>query len=414
MTSAHLRKYMSPVKMPQNCLTGDLMRFLPLILALTCATPALADVPCGGSFSSFVKNVKAEAVRMGHDKATVNAFLANAQHSPAVIKADRSQGVFKKDFIDFSRAVISQNRISNGKSNAAKYQSIFEKVEQQYGVSRAVLLAFWALETDYGQVQGNFNTLNSLLTLGHDCRRPALFQPQIFAALELYENGDFDPARTVGAWAGEIGMVQMLPEDILVNGVDGDGDGHVRLKTSVPDALMSGGKMLNRLGWRAGEPWLQEITVPSNLDWSKTGLNHKMSVGEWAKAGVSPRAGSLGKSNTKASVLLPMGRNGPAFLAYPNFDVYFEWNKSFVYVTTAAYFATRLGGASPYNAGNPEPSLSDGQMKQLQTKLKKHGHDVGKVDGILGAKTRAAVQAEQQRVGLPADAWPTTELLSKL
>lgn len=390
------------------------MRFIPLVLALTCASPAFAKVPCGGSFSSFVNNAKAEAVRMGHDKSTVNAFFANAKHSPAVIKADRSQGVFKKNFIEFSRAVISQNRISNGASYGGKYKSVFNKIEQQYGVSRGVLLAFWALETDYGQVQGNFNTLNSLLTLGHDCRRPELFQPQIFAALELYEHGDFDPARTQGAWAGEIGMVQMLPEDILRNGVDGDGDGHVRLKTSAPDALMSGGKMLKGLGWRAGEPWLQEITVPANLDWSKTGLNHKISVGDWAKMGVTARSGNLGKSNLKASVLLPMGRKGPAFLAYPNFDVYFEWNKSFVYVTTAAYFATRLEGAPAYKAGNPEQGLSDGQMKQLQTKLKKRGHDVGKIDGILGAKTRAAVQKEQSRLGLPADAWPTTSLLGAL
>lgn len=390
------------------------MRFLPFVLALTCASPAFANVPCGGSFSSFVNNAKAEAMRLGHDKSTVNTFFANAAHSPAVIKADRSQGVFKKDFIDFSRAVISQNRMSNGASYGEKYKSVFKKIEQNYGVSRGVLLAFWALETDYGQVQGNFNTLNSLLTLGHDCRRPELFQPQIFAALELYEHGDFDPVRTQGAWAGEIGMVQMLPEDILRNGVDGDGDGHVNLKTSAPDALMSGGKMLKGLGWRAGEPWLQEITVPSNLDWSKTGLTHKISVGDWAKMGITARSGNLGKSNLKASVLLPMGRKGPAFLAYPNFDVYFEWNKSFVYVTTAAYFATRLEGAHAYQAGNPDAGLSDAQMKSLQTKLQKRGHNVGKVDGILGAKTRAAVQAEQQRLGLPADAWPTTALLGAL
>jgi lytic murein transglycosylase len=250
--------------------------------------------------------------------------------------------------------------------------------------------------------------------LGHDCRRPDLFQPQIFAALELYEQGDFDPVNTKGAWAGEIGMVQMLPEDILRNGVDGDGDGHVSLKTSAPDALMSGGKMLNHLGWRKGEPWLQEVQVPDNLDWSKTGLDQKIPVSEWAKMGVKPRAGNLGNPNLKASILLPMGRKGPAFIAYPNFDIYFEWNKSFVYVTTAAYFATRLEGASSYQAGNPEQGLNDAQMKSLQTKLGKRGHDVGKVDGILGAKTRAAVQSEQERLGMPADAWPTAALLNKL
>ncbi|WP_417268965.1 lytic murein transglycosylase [Celeribacter sp.] len=383
-------------------------------LALTLATPAVAEVACGGNFSSFVKGMKAEAVAQGHDKATVDRFFASVKHSPAAIKADRAQGVFKKSFIDFSRAVISQNRMDNGRHYAAKYKSVFDRIEREYGVSRGVLLAFWALETDYGQVQGNFNTLNSLMTLSHDCRRPELFQPQVFAALELFKHGDFDPATTVGAWAGEIGMVQMLPEDILSNGVDGDGDGHVLLKTSVPDALMSGGKMLQSLGWRAGEPWLQEITVPSNLDWSKTGLETKLTVSQWAQMGVAPRSGSLGAGSLPASVILPMGRHGPAFLAYPNFDVYFEWNQSFVYVTTAAYFATRLEGAPVYNAGNPDAGLNDSQMKQLQTKLQSRGYDVGKIDGILGARTRAAVQAEQARLGLPADAWPTAALLSKL
>lgn len=389
---------------------------LPISIAalLLSATTALANVPCGGTFSSFIGAMKKEAISQGHSSANVDRFFASARHDPKVIKADRSQGIFRMNFIDFSRRIISQNRIDNGRRNAKKYDAVFDRIERDYGVSRGVLLAFWALETDYGQVQGDFNTLNSLLTLSHDCRRPELFQPQVFAALELYERGNFDPANTKGAWAGEIGMVQMLPEDILRNGVDGDGDGKVSLKTSAPDALMSGGKMLNHLGWRANEPWLQEVTLPKNLDWASTGLNTTKTVKQWARLGVKPRAGSLGPGGLQASILLPMGRKGPTFLAYPNYSVYFEWNKSFVYVTSAAYFATRLEGASVFDPRNPDPALSDAQMKSLQKKLKSRGHDVGKVDGILGAKTRAAVQKEQTRLGLPADAWPTAALVSKL
>ena len=391
------------------------MRFPVFVAAiLLSATTALADVPCGGSFSSFLGNIKKEAIANGHSAATVDRFLASARQDQKTLNADRAQGIFQKTFLDFSRSVISQNRMDNGRKYAKTYDAIFDKVERTYGVSRGVLLAFWALETDFGQVQGNFNTLNSLLTLGHDCRRPELFQPQIRAALELFERGDFDPATSTGAWAGEIGMVQMLPEDILNNGVDGDGDGHVDLRTSPADALMTGGKMLRALGWRPNEPWLQEIVVPQNLDWAQTGLDTTKSVNQWAKMGVKPTHGSLGSGNLQASILLPQGRKGPAFLAYPNFSTYFEWNKSFVYVTSAAYFATRLEGAPVFNAGNPDPELSADQMKQLQTKLKRRGHDVGNVDGILGAKTRAAVQKEQVRFGMPADAWPTQTLLSKL
>jgi lytic murein transglycosylase len=273
-------------------------------------------------------------------------------------------------------------------------------------------MAFWALETDYGAVQGDFNTLNALVTLAHDCRRPALFRPQVFAALELYARGDFDPTRTTGAWAGEIGQVQMLPADLLRNGADGDGDGHVDVKRSSPDALMSGARMLKGFGWRANEPWLQEIIVPEGLDWSLTGLNHSLSIADWQARGVKARGGTLWRG--EGSVLLPMGRKGPAFMAYPNFRIFFDWNKSFVYVTTAAYFATRLDGAPAFDPGKPEAGLSVNDMKRLQEKLAARGYDMGKIDGILGEKTREAVQNDQQRLGLPADAWPTAALLEAL
>ena len=393
------------------------MRIIPIAAAAILAAgtaSANVSVQCGGSFSNFVAKMTDAAVRKGHDRAAAQRFFASARHDPATIKADRAQGIFQKTFTEFSRQLISQNRMDHGRRNLQKYDAIFDRMERQYGVSRGVLTAFWAFETDYGGYQGNFNTLNSLMTLSHDCRRPELFQPQVFAALELFERGDFDPATSKGAWAGEIGMVQMLPGDIIEAGVDGDGDGVVDLRRSPADALLSGANMLKRLGWRAGEPWLQEVVVPDNLDWSKTGLDTTMSVSQWAKLGVKARTGNLGSGNLKASILLPQGRKGPAFIAYPNYRVYFEWNQSFVYVTTAAYFATRLEGAPVFDAGNPEPGLSGTQMKQLQQKLQARGHNVGKIDGILGARTRAAVQKEQARLGLPADAWPTAALLNAL
>ncbi|WP_341368545.1 lytic murein transglycosylase [Yoonia sp. BS5-3] len=385
-----------------------------LALAFSLFASAATAQTCGGPVGDFINGVKAEAVASGIPAETADQFFRGAQIDQSVIRADRSQGVFQKDFVSFSRALISQNRIDNGRIYGERYDSTFDEIERRFGISRGVLLAFWAFETDYGQVQGSFNTRNALLTLAHDCRRPELFRPQLIAAIELFRRGGMDPASTTGAWAGEIGQLQKLPREIVLQGLDGDGDGVVNLKTSAPDALMTGANVLSSLGWRAGEPWLQEVVLPDNLDWSQTGLNHKNSVRDWAAQGVTARQGSLGPANLQASILLPMGRNGPAFLAYPNFEVYFDWNKSFVYVTTAAYFATRLSGAQVYDAGNPSAPLSGPQMQQLQQKLTALGHDVGGIDGILGAKTRAAVQAEQVRLGLPADAWPTLELLNRL
>jgi hypothetical protein len=188
----------------------------------------------------------------------------------------------------------------------------------------------------------------------------------------------------------------------------------VTLKTSAPDALLSGAKMLSHLGWRHGEPWLQEVVLPADFEWYDTGLHVERSVADWEQLGVRAKQGQLDDGRLQASILIPQGRKGPAFIAYPNFRVYFEWNQSFTYVLTAAYFGTRLMGAPVYDAGNPEAGLSGEQMKVLQQRLTDLGYDVGAIDGILGAGTRAAVREMQRKLGMPADAWPTVELLNRL
>ena len=385
---------------------------LVAVLASLTAAPALAR--CGGNFTDFVAGLKAEAQAKGHAPDTVVRFFAPVRQDPAVIAADRRQGVFTLDFTTFARRLISAQRLQTGLAKAREWDAVFDRVEAEYGVPRGLLLAFWAFETDYGAFQGDFNTVNALVTLAHDCRRPDLFRPQIFHALTLFAAGDLDPATTTGAWAGEIGMVQMLPGDIIENGVDGDGDGHVLLKSSVPDALLSGAKMLAHFGWRKGEPWLQEVTVPASMDWSRSGITTALPPAEWEAMGVRPRSGSWQGKDLPASLILPQGHKGPAFIAYPNFSLLFDWNQSFTYVLTAAYFATRLEGAPVFDPGNPDAGLDQAGMKRLQERLAARGHDVGAIDGILGAGTRAAVQAEQARLGLPADAWPTAALLSRL
>ena len=385
-------------------------------LALMCAMMAapVAAAPCGGGVGGFVTAMKAEAAAQGLGQADIDAFFDGAAVDAKVLQADRSQGVFRKTFVEFSKALISKSRLNTGMALAQEWDAVFDRAATDYGVPRGILLAFWAFETDFGAVQGDFNTRDALVTLAHDCRRPELFQPQVFAAISLTGMGLFDPARSTGAWAGEIGMVQMLPKDILEQGVDGDGDGVISLKTSAPDALLSAARKLQALGWQSGQPWLQEIVVPDGLDWAKTGLETQLPVADWATLGVTGRSMDLPDGALMASVLLPQGRKGPAFLAYPNFRVLFEWNKSFVYVTTAAYFATRLEGAQVYDAGVPDAGLSFEQMKALQEKLAALGYDVGKIDSILGAATRRAVQMEQARLGLAADAWPTIALLDQL
>ncbi|AZN71257.1 lytic murein transglycosylase [Georhizobium profundi] len=383
------------------------------LLATLMATSAFAQ-QCGGDFGQFLQGVRAEAVAQGLSPEAADRVLGSARQDQQVLNHDRSQSVFRMNFIEFSQRIISNNRMQQGQAMLQRHASVFARAEQEFGVPGPVIAAFWGLETDFGAVQGDINTVNALATLAHDCRRPALFRPQLIGAIAMAERGDLDPATMTGAWAGEIGQVQMLPADIIQFGVDGDGDGHVNVKTSSADAILTGANFIRSLGWRAGEPWLQEVTIPQSLPWERTGLSGGATVGEWQSLGVSPRNGSLPDAGMQARLIMPQGRFGPVFLAYPNFDVYLEWNQSFIYTTSAAYFGTRLAGADRYAAGNPPAGLSAEQMMDLQRRLQARGYNVGDIDGILGAGTRDAVRAEQLRLGMPADAWPTPELLAQL
>lgn len=393
-------------------------RLLPLALAMTLSTclsgPAAAAVACNGELGAFLADVKAEALAAGRSPEAAGKALASARLDRKVLSRDRAQGVFRQTFLEFSKRTVSQARLDIGRRKIAEYGAVFGRAEQEFGVPAAVITAFWAMETDFGAVQGDFNTRNALVTLTHDCRRPELFRPQLISLIEMVERGDLDPENDTGAWAGEIGQMQMLPADIVRFGTDGDGDGHVELKESAPDVIMTAAKFIQSLGFMRGQPWLQEVSIPDSLPFEKTGLGGQLTAGDWFALGVRPRDGNTAFAGLKAAVVLPQGRKGPAFLTYPNFNIYLKWNQSFIYTTSAAYFATRLAGSEPYAKGNPEAGLAPDAMKALQTKLAALGHDVGKLDGILGGGTRIAIQKEQQRLGLPADGWATPALLNAL
>lgn len=390
-------------------------RFLAATALSVLPFAAMAQsVPCGGSWSSFIEGVKAEAVAGGLPQDVADRFFARLRQNETVLSRDRGQGFFQRPFIDFSRQLISQGRLDQARRLMQQRASLFQEVQRRFGINPGIMLAFLAFETDFGAFQGDINTADALATLAHDCRRPHLFRPQLIAMAELYRLGDIDPVTTQGAWAGEIGMVQMLPRDILTLGIDGDGDGHVEVRGSMPDAVLSGAALLAHHGWRPNEPWLVEVAIPQGLDLTRTGLRTRLSVAEWAAMGVQPRGVAFPDGGLPASIILPQGHRGPAFMIFDNFRVLFEWNQSFTYVVTAAYFATRIEGAPVYEAGNPEQGLDRDQMRELQRRLQARGFDVGNIDGILGAGTRASVQDVQAQLGLPADGWPTPDLLRRL
>jgi lytic murein transglycosylase len=292
---------------------------------------------------------------------------------------------------------------------------LFQRIEQQFGVPAPVLVSFWGLETDFGGFMGSIPTLRSVTTLAYDCRRPELFRRQLLAALQIIQRGDQTPESMIGPFAGELGQLQFLPEHYLEYGVDFDGDGRRDLIRSSADALASAANYMAKLGWKRGQPWLQEVRVPASMPWEQADAEIDHPRSQWVKWGVHAAGGQLPADGLLASLILPMGRNGPAFLGYPNFKIYTEWNHSLIYATTAAYLATRLAGAPRVDPGRGEvDGLSFAETRELQQILARRGYDVGKVDGITGAQTRAAVRDVQKKIGLPADSYPTPELLSRL
>lgn len=397
-----------------------LIRTIAVAAAMLTTAGAGQAATCGNDgagFAAWLQDIRQEAAAEGVSEAAVEAGLAGVTYDKRVIARDRSQTVFAQAFLEFAGRMVSRNRLETGEKLLARHKSIFTRIEEEYGVPAPVLVAFWGLETDFGANTGDFNTIRSLATLAYDCRRPEKFRLQLFAALRIIESGDLAPEDMIGAWAGEIGQAQFLPLDYIESSVDFDGDGRSDLRNSVPDVLASSANLLVKAGWRRGQPWLQEVNVPEEMPWQEADIAIRHSRAQWAEWGIRTATGKPIKADaSEASLLLPMGRHGPAFLAYPNFtEVYLKWNESLVYATTAAYYATRLAGAPKVSEGNGgvEP-LTVEQMVALQNSLSQRGYDVGKIDGMLGAKTRAAVKDTQRKLGLPADSYPTAELLAAL
>ena len=392
--------------------------FVATAFSVGVVLPGLAVAQqCKGQpdFSNWVRTFKKDARAAGISARTIADASKQFSYDKSVIKKDRRQGVFSQSFLQFSDRMVAQYRLDTGRKNLKKLKSTFARIEKQFGVPGAVISAFWGLETDFGANIGKDSTLRSLSTLAYDCRRPQKFRPQLMDALRLIDNGDLSASQMVGAWAGELGQTQFLPTEYNTVAVDFDGDGKRNLLTSRADALASSANLLKSFGWIRGQPWLQEVRVPKVMNWADADLTVKLPRSEWKRRGVKFVNGAkIPSDGLKATLLLPMGHKGPAFLAYHNFDMFLEWNQSLVYSTTAAYFATRLAGAAKVQRGGDITPLKHSQIRQLQQKLAKRGYDVGKIDGIPGKKTRAAVKIMQQKLGMPADSYPSGALLAKL
>ncbi|MGE0565065.1 MAG: lytic murein transglycosylase [Pseudolabrys sp.] len=391
-----------------SMLVGATLAFAQSASAATCRNTA--------NFDRWLADFKNEAVQKGISPQVIAAVSPYMVFSQRIINHDRAQGVFNQSFLTFSDRMTAGYRQKNGLAQMKKHAALFAKVEQEFGVPAAPLTAFWGLESDYGRNTGKSNVFTAITTLAYDCRRGEYFRENLLDALRIVQKGDLTVEDMLGGdWAGELGAMQFTASDYFRSAVDYDGDGRRDLVKSTPDTVASAANFLKSLGWKRGEPWMLEVRIPQTLRWEETGLEVKHPVSQWSKWGVRGAHARLPDGNLQASLLLPMGRHGPAFLVFENFTVLMGWNQSMVYVTTVAYFATRLDGAPPVSRGAPDIELLDiQQARELQRLLIKNGHDIGEVDGKVGEKTRGAIKKMQIKLGLPADSWPTSELIRRM
>jgi len=388
-------------------------------MLLGAPSAALAQANCRntGSFEAWLADFKKEAVAKGISPSAIAAASPYLVFDQRIINIDRGQRFFAQDFLEMSDKMLTRaGRLTSGPPQIKKHQALFAREEKEFGVPAAVITAFWGLESDFGAGQGKDQAIKSLVTLAYDCRRSDMFRGHLFDALRLIERSDLRPEEMIGSWAGELGQTQMMPSEYMAHAVDYDGDGRRNLIKSVPDVIGSTGKYLVHLGWKRGEPWLDEVRLPANFPWKEADLSIQHPRSQWVSWGVVRADGiPLPKDGMPASVVLPVGRFGPAFLAYDNFQVYLRWNQSLNYSLTAAYYATRLDGAPAMNRGSANiPKIAFEETRELQQLLEKRGYDVGRIDGVLGLKSRGAIRDIQIKFGQAADGWPTAELLDRL
>ena len=378
-------------------------------------TLAPENVPETQSFEEFLDDIRHQALDQGISKVTLDQALSALTPNPKVLKFDRTQAEFSQNFWHYLGSRVSEYRLNNGAEKLNTHQLVLQNNYQKYGVPPHIIVAFWGLETNYGTYTGNLSLVRSLATLSHDLRRREFFTQQLLALLKLIDEGKI-PADAKGSWAGAMGNVQFMPTNVATYGIDADQDGEIGLWDNTQDIFASAANFLQKIGWHRGERWGREVSIPQNFDYQLATLKNKKTVNEWQTLGVRTAEGQdLPNSTLNASLILPMGYNGPAFLAYRNFRAILRWNHSILYALSVGHLSDRLAGTSQlYAKPITEPSLSRADVMLIQTQLNKLGFDTGEPDGISGPKTRNATRKYQRANNLPIDGYVGYQLLQQI
>lgn len=360
------------------------------------------------SFEQWLIDFTQEAKSRGLSDATLDGAFQDVELIPRVIELDRQQPEFTQTFWGYVDGRVSDNRIRQGKRLLAEHRTLLRAIEAKHGVQGRFLVAFWGLETNFGQFLGGFPVIDALVTLAYDDRRSAFFRAELFDALGILDAGHISRPNMMGSWAGAMGQPQFMPSTFARHAIDEDGDGRKDIWGTLPDVFGSAANYLSKLGWDNAYTWGREVLLPAQTDLDLVGLGTKKDLADWQELGIRRMdKRDLPSADIKASLILPAGHKGPAFLVYDNFEAILSWNRSLLYAISVGHLADRLVGLGPLqSARHTERPLSRDQVTTLQERLNALGHDAGEPDGQAGPRTRAAVKSFQQANGLPADGYP--------
>jgi membrane-bound lytic murein transglycosylase B len=363
-------------------------------------------------FSNYIEGLRAEARARGVSNTTFDQAFKGVTVDPSVVALTKRQSEFVQPIWTYVNNAASAIRIEAGRIKAGQWQQTLAKLEQTYGVPRAIILGVWGMETNYGSGMGDKYVVRSLASLAHTGYRGDFFRNELITALAILEQDHIERDKMRGSWAGAMGHTQFMPTSFMQYAVDADGDAKRDIWNSVPDALASTANYLKQKGWQSGLPWGMEVAIPEGYRYTLL----QGSFSQFAAQGMKKAGGGALPSSGEARLFFPAGHKGPAFLLTKNFDVIKEYNMSDAYAMGVAHLGDRIVGGGAFVKRWPlhQPLLTKDQTVDLQQRLMKLGHDVGKPDGKIGTKTREAVRAVQIQNKMIPDGFPTPELLMKM
>lgn len=390
---------------------GNSFRVLALAGALVCfVSSACAQTP--DTLTPFLRELWPDAQARGITKATFDSAFLGLTPDPTVLALTRREPEYGKPIGNYIADFASKSRIETGQRKAAEWTATLAAVEKKYGVDRFVLLALWGVETSYGGHKDRFDVIRSLATLAQAEYRAPYFRNELLVSLRILQEGHIAREAMRGSWAGAMGQPQFMPSSFFDYAVDFSGDGKRDIWTNVPDVLGSEANYMLKRGWKPGVPWGFEVVLPAGFDHMQSRGNYA----QWTARGLKRADGGTFPAQGDATLLLPSGARGPAFLLTENFVAIKTYNDSDPYALAVAHLADRLRGGKPFVSKWPadDPQLSRRERIGLQHKLKALGYTVRDFAGRLDFDMRDAIRAEQNKLGITPDGHPTKDLLARM